>query len=662
MLTAESGEQGLAVAQNSEIDVFVVDNVLPGMDGASVVRRLRQQVRYRRTPSLLLTSSTDPRHELDALEAGADAFVQKDESMEVLLARLASTLRSVGSSAQDREEGERRPPRVLFLNANPSWSQPVMSALLEEGVDVRSAEGETLPSDHFDCIVLNVQTAATANDLIERLRKQQAPRAPRIVLVGDSQHRTELVEAIAMGADDYLPSSADQAVVTARLHAQLRRKQLEDENEIARQSLIRHHMELDNQTQLAAARAAIAEELRKARDQAEQKAHEAESLLAQNEAVLRSMADGLIIMDLDGTLVQVNQAAKDLLGATDSVQLARLFDPETTTLELRTLAGEVVPRQDWPLAQALRGISVSNVELQLVRLDANTQFLASFNAVPVNDREGRRILAALTFRDITAVKRSEEMLRKTEQLAVTGRLAATIAHEINNPLSGVMNLLYLAEQRVTDDRETAGLMDRAQKELRRVADITRQTLAFYREWNRPEETDVCAMVADLGDIFSLKLKELDIEMRLEMHCSVHPCVYPGELRQAISNILSNAIEASPRGSQLRLRVRPASKAGISGIRITVADRGHGIPVSFYPDLFKPFSSLKETRGTGLGLWVTQAIVVRHGGTIRFRSRTRPPSGTVFTIFVPLEPSTTPGSDNLGKLFRDLGREILAQRS
>lgn len=581
--------------------------------------------------------------------------------MDVLLARLASTLRSVGRPAHSEGDEEHRPPRVLFLNAKPSWSQPVTNALINEGVQALSAEGQALPSDHFDCIVLNVDTVESASELIDRLRKHQSRCAPRIVVVGESQRRAELVDAMALGADDYLPSSADLAVVTARLHAQLRRKQLEDENETARENLIRHRMELDNQTQIAAARAAIAEELRIARDVAEQKAHEAESLLAQNEAVLRSMADGLIIADLGGRIVQANQAAKDLLGVPDSEQLAALIAPESAMIELRSLEGDIVPPEEWPLRQALRGVGVCNLELQFVRLDTNTQFLASFNAVPVSDREGRRILAALTFRDITGVKRSEEMLRKTEQLAVTGRLAASIAHEINNPLSAVMNLLYLAEQRVTRDRQTADLIDSAQKELRRIAEITRQTLAFYREWNRPVETDVCAMVADVVDLFSLKLNSLSVEVRVEVRCAVHPCVYPGELRQAISNVVLNAIEASPRGSYVRMRIRQASSMGVPGIRITVADQGHGIPVSFYPELFKPFSSLKESRGTGLGLWVTQAIVARHGGVIRFRSRTQLPSGTVFTLFVPLEPPAALGPDNLGRLFRDVGRELLSPR-
>ncbi|HEY3706066.1 MAG TPA: response regulator [Terracidiphilus sp.] len=660
VLTAETGEQGLALAQSSEIGAFIVDNVLPGIDGASVVRRLRQQVRHRRTPSLLLTSSTDPRHELNALEAGADAFVLKEESMEVLLARLASALRSVGASIYDSvPQGDRRPPSVLFVDALKDWSEPVAAALRQEGVDVRAGKSEGIASHPSDCIVLSVSSVASASDLIAKLRKRDVPRSPRIVLVGESQSRTELVDAIALGADDYLPSSAGEAVMTARLHAQLRRKQLEDENEIARENLIRHRMELENQTQLAAARAAIAEELRAARDIAERKAREAENLLAQNDAVFRSMADGLVIVDLNGGIIQANQAAMNIFGVSEPAHLERMLDPNSAAAELRTLAGEIVPPSEWPLSQACRGVSISNLELQVVRRQGNSQFLATFNAVPVRDREGTRILAALTFRDITSLKRSEEILRKTEQLAVTGRLAASIAHEINNPLSAVMNLLFLAELDARDNPHTAEMLDKAQKELRRIADITRQTLAFYRDWNRPIETDVSAMVSDIADMFTVKLRVAEMEVQLELDASAQPCVYPGELRQAISNVLSNAIEASPRGGTLRVRVRNTVNNGTPGVRITIGDCGHGIPRTFYSEMFQPFSSLRGTNGTGLGLWVTQAIIVRHGGSLRFRSRTGVPSGTVFTMFVPFVPLNARASDTMGNLFRDLGRELLS---
>jgi signal transduction histidine kinase len=323
-----------------------------------------------------------------------------------------------------------------------------------------------------------------------------------------------------------------------------------------------------------------------------------------------------------------------------------------------------VPPNEWPLALVLRGETIRGTELVISRRENGRSFIGSFTAVPVSSSEGRRILAALTVRDITAQKRSEEVLRRTEQLAVTGRLAASIAHEINNPLSSVMNLLYLLQTPLENDAVGYGYLATAQKELQRVADITRQTLAFYRESTRPVEVDVCALAREVEDLFSAKLRSSGIRLRMELDCSARPSAFAGELRQVISNLLSNAIDASPPGGVIRLRVRRESSGGIAGVRFSIGDHGPGIPRGFYPELFRPFASLKGNRGTGLGLWVTQSVVARHGGRIRFRSSAGPPqSGTVFSVFIPLQPVTPgDGADTMSTLFRELGEELLTRHS
>ena len=663
MVTAESGEQGLAVAQSLQVDAFIVDNMLPGIDGASVVRRLRQQARHRRTPSLLLTASDDPAQELIALEAGADAFVRKHESIEVLLARLEAILRSVGEPAT-YESGieEKRPPTVLFVGVDGTPAEKAAHFLAEEGVTVVRAQPGILPPGDFDCIVVRVDSARMGAELVRSLRSGPSSRQPRLVLAGPSDHRSELVDAIALGADDYLSFGHGEAVLTARLRSQLRRKQMEDENEQVRENLLRHRMELAAERQMAAARSAVAEELRVARDIAEQKAREAADLLARNEAVFRSIAEGLLISDLDGNLVQVNHAALAVFGVPDPQTLELLLRSAGRLCEMRTLAGTLVPPMEWPLAMALRGEAATGKEFIFSRRDADRSFIGSFTAVPVNNSEGRRILAALTVRDITTQKRSEDVLRRTEQLAVTGRLAATIAHEINNPLSAVMNLLFLLKEPLQGNPVGAQFLVAAQKELQRVADITRQTLAFYRESTRPTEVDMCALAREVENMFSAKLRSLSIRLEMDLSANAHPYAFGGELRQVMSNLLSNAIDASPSGAVIRLRVRSAVSRGVPGVRISIADQGAGIPHSFYSEIFKPFASLKAERGTGLGLWVTQSVIARHSGRIRFRSSTRGPhTGTVFSFFIPLKPaSPADNTDTMGMLFRELGSELLTR--
>lgn len=628
-----------------------------------MVRRLRQQVRHRRTPSLLLTASDDPEQELIALEAGADAFVRKNESIEVLLARLESVLRSVGAPAgSDLGSDDRQVPSVLFVDALGTPVEQAARLLAEEGMNISHASADRLPATIFDCVVANVCSAPSAADLVHRLRAQNSTRPPRLVLAGQSDRRSELMDAVALGADDYVSWSQGEAVLTARLRAQLRRKQLEDENERARESLLRHRMELESERQVAAARSAMADELRIARDLAEEKAHEAADLLARNEAVFRSIAEGLLISDLNGSLVQVNDAALAIFGVSNPAQLEALLRPGAHC-EMRTLVGKLVPPDQWPLARAVAGETIADIEL-IFSGHNNRSFTGSFTAVPVSNADGTRILAALTVRDITAQKRSEDVLRRTEQLAVTGRLAASIAHEINNPLSAVMNLLFLLRKTLEGDAEGSAYLATAQKELQRVADITRQTLAFYRESTRPTEIDLCVLAKEVEELFSSKLRASSLRLQFELDCTVRPRAFAGELRQVMSNLLANAIDAAPPNTVIRFRVRRELSRHVPGVRISIADCGPGIPRSFYPELFKPFTSTKGGRGTGLGLWVTHSVVVRHGGRIRFRSSTQGPrTGTVFSVFIPLQPMVpSRQQDTMSVLFRELGEELLTRSS
>jgi signal transduction histidine kinase/DNA-binding response OmpR family regulator len=662
VITADTGERGLAIANSEDVNAFVVDNVLPGISGAAVVRRLRQDVRHRRTPSLLLTASEDPEQELFALEAGADAFVRKDKSVEVVLARLAAVLRSVGSPAIPHEpSGLKRRASVLFLTPKSPSAHEAAQSLKEEGVAVQSTDSIRAAQGEYDCIVVDADDEKEAESIVQAVRADERNRLSRVVLLEPCESSGALVEAFALGADDYLSYAAGPEVLTARVRAQLRRKQLEDENEQARESLIRHRMELETQKQIAMAREALAEELKIARDIAEQKAQEAADLLAQSEAVFSSMAEGLAIFDLQGALAYANRSALKIFGVKDRSALADLLRPSSVSCELKMMEGTTVPPEQTPLAHALRGESNSGVELVFRRRDNGYSFVGSFSAVPVRTREGKQILAAVTVRDITLQKQSEAALRRTEKLAATGRLAASIAHEINNPLAAITNALYLLETPVASNPQAAAFLAMAQNELQRVTHITKQTLAFYRESSTPAEVDLCTLAQEVADVFAAKLRSCGLELVMELDCSEHPLAFAGELRQVMSNLVANAIDASEPGNRIRLRIRPGRAHGRQGVWISVADRGRGIPRDFYPEVFKPFASSKGMRGTGLGLWVTQSIVARHEGFIRFYSSTRPgKSGTVFAVFIPLLSAIRDDTqDSVSALFREVGRELLS---
>jgi signal transduction histidine kinase len=231
---------------------------------------------------------------------------------------------------------------------------------------------------------------------------------------------------------------------------------------------------------------------------------------------------------------------------------------------------------------------------------------------------------------------------EAEKLAATGRMAATIAHEINNPLESVANLLYLIESNSHLPDETLERARLAQQELGRVSHIAKQTLSFYRETGKPSSFDVSSALQEVVQLYEPKARTRMLRVELiSRNEGLAIEGYLGEFRQVASNLLLNAIDATPPGGSIRVRTKLAACNGQSGLRITFADSGAGIQRELRSKIFQPFFTTKEERGTGLGLWVALGIVARHGGNIQMASSTRPTRhGTCVSVWLPLQSSET----------------------
>jgi signal transduction histidine kinase len=246
--------------------------------------------------------------------------------------------------------------------------------------------------------------------------------------------------------------------------------------------------------------------------------------------------------------------------------------------------------------------------------------------------------------ETTERRRAEDALRRTEKLAAAGRLAASVAHEINNPLEAVTNLLFLI-RRAPLDAETAGYADMAAHEVARVSEITQQTLRFYRQSTLPVMSNVCELVDSVLTLHHGRMIALQVEVCRRYAQNVQLFCFAGELRQLLANLIGNAIDSMTQsGGRLLLRVRYArslTNPEQTGVRITVADTGSGMSREVQRHIYEPFFTTKEATGTGLGLWVSAEIIGKHDGNIRMRSRVRTengnPSGTVFTVFFPSRP-------------------------
>jgi PAS domain S-box-containing protein len=301
---------------------------------------------------------------------------------------------------------------------------------------------------------------------------------------------------------------------------------------------------------------------------------------------------------------------------------------------MESIHGEDRARVHQSITEALAAKGEYDVQYRVVFADKNVHWLeARGRTIVIGDIPVRMLGVAM---DVTSRKLAEEALRSSEKLAATGRLAASIAHEINNPLSAVINALYILRTHSQIPETALDFIKTAETELARVVHITKQTLGFYREVSKPVTTFVTQVLNEVLSAYQSKVEKSSIDVHTQYRVQGQLCGFPGELRQVFSNLILNALEAIPADGILSLRVKAIHNGEEkSGVQITVADNGPGIPPANMPRLFEPFFSTKGTKGTGLGLWVSQGIVEKHGGKIRVRSSTAAAHhGTCFLIFLP----------------------------
>ena len=336
----------------------------------------------------------------------------------------------------------------------------------------------------------------------------------------------------------------------------------------------------------------------------------AEERRAELDAVIESIPHGVYVARADSEQVRMNRRA-------------------------RAMSGEHFPEQMKTLELALQGESSSDV------IESEGRWLRSTGApILVN---GELIGGVAVTSDVTQSRLQDEALRKSEKLAAVGQLASSIAHEINNPLESITNLLYLIRHAGSMD-EVQDYAKLAQTELARVTEITLQTLRFHRQQRKATEVDLGELARTVMALYTGRLLVRSVSLEWKLIPTPKVACLEGEIRQVFNNLVRNALDAMSVGGKLSIRMHPqhkfsplaAVKERKPGVRITVADTGEGIDPVIASRLFEPFQTTKEVSGTGLGLWVSRGIVEKHGGRIRTRTRRGEKHGTIFSIWLPVQ--------------------------
>jgi PAS domain S-box-containing protein len=361
------------------------------------------------------------------------------------------------------------------------------------------------------------------------------------------------------------------------------------------------------------------------------------------DSMLTNAPFGLIFLDRNCRLVRVNQVFADLTGMPLNSHLGRTLP-------------ELLPQ---PLARNLENVvlrifdgeeSVRDLEINNEGGKSNHPSTWLVNAYPVRTTPQQVRWVGLVALDATRRKRAEEALRKAEKLAVTGRLAASIAHEINNPLEAITNLLFLLKNYCQLQEPALNYVGQAEHELLRIAEITQQTLRFYRQSTQPSRVNMSELLDSVLSLYQERLGTLNIQVERDYNSKMDLFCFAGEIRQVIANLVGNATDAFSNGGRLLIRARRSSNwknPSQPGVRFTVADTGNGMSPEVREHIFEAFFTTKEVTGTGLGLWVSQEIITRHHGQIHVRSRVAASghsSGTVFQFFIPDGPNLASGGE------------------
>jgi PAS domain S-box-containing protein len=346
---------------------------------------------------------------------------------------------------------------------------------------------------------------------------------------------------------------------------------------------------------------------------------------------LSSIGDGVIATDDHGSVSFLNPVAEQLTGT-------RLEEARGKKI------GEVFPifneatnnPVDNPVDKVLALGSVVGLANHTVLRHRDGHLLPiEDSAAPITDDSGKLIGVVLVFHDASRERSLQDVLRRTEKLAAAARLAATVSHEINNPLEAIGNLIFLARTNRDAPEGVVAQLQLAEQELARVSHITRQTLGFYRESTSPTSVHIPTLVESVLTLYSNKLQVKQIKVQLALEACPPILGLAGEIQQLVSNIVSNAIDAVPVSGTLKIDASPVTLAGRESIRLKVEDDGPGIAQENLKRIFEPFFTTKKDVGTGLGLWVCKEIAERHGGTVQVESKNgNGGKGAIFTVLLP----------------------------
>ena len=582
---ATTGEEGLALAAADRPDAVVVDGILPGIDGRTVVRRLKSDATLRSTPCLLLTAAEGTDDELRAFEAGADAYVRKSEDLGVILVRLAALLRGAIVAGGETNPSLLGPKRLLTVDDSITYLQELGSQLRQEGYDVVLAKSgeealELLEVQPVDCILLDlIMPGLSGQETCRRIKQRAEWRNIPLVMLTARDDRDGMIEGINAGADDYIAKSADFDVLKARLRAQLRRKHFEDENRRIREQLVRRETE------------------------------------ARFQRLTHSNIIGVILGDIGGRLTDANDTFLTMLGYSraelesgklrwDEQAPSEWREQTKTAVEQLRSVGSAIPYENEYFRKD--GSRLATMVGLVLMEDSDT--VVGF----VLDRTEHRLAEEKLKRYAVAL---EESNRELESFSYS------VSHDLRAPLRHVQGYIEL----LTRETAASQLSDKAQRHLQTITDASiemGQLIDDLLAFSRMNQITLHESHVGLDGLVQATVRDLETATQgrnIDWNIAPLPEVIgdPSALKQVLVNLIGNAVKYSRPRDPAQIEIGCAGEED-GRLILFVRDNGVGFDMQYAHKLFGVFQRLHradEFEGTGIGLAIVQRVIARHHGRV-----------------------------------------------
>ena len=625
-----TAEEALEAVSRNYYSLIIVDYHLPGMNGDQFCRNVKMDINYRSIPVLMLTVEDSLESERRALESGADSFLPKETDREILQAKIESILEKTKDDLSLRKHAAQfHRSHILAVDDSPTYLAFLEESFRNEGIQLDTAQGgqqalEKIKNNEYDCILLDlVMPEIDGIAVCKEISKSKYANNKFLVVMMLTAHegKEEMMNALEAGADDFVGKSNDISILKARLTALLRRRYIQLDNQKIWRELKEKELEAD--------RARIEKEA------AEEKAKIANKLKDSEERfrkIFENNSDGGAILDSSGIVIMINSAGLLLLGKNEEDLLGRPFpydmgSDDTSSIQVKDDDG-----------------SEKIVEIKRVQIPFGDEEACLMSMRNVTEREHRLQKTAENLRTtMDRLTASQSQLIEAEKLGALGVLTAGIAHELNNPMMGMLNYTQYCLKHVPQDNKSYKVLLDSERETKRCIEIVKNLLTFSRMEKASDEQFEkihCSTILDRV----LKLLKYRVEKKNVSVIRIGEESLPeiqakaSNIQQVFLNIIGNALDAVSEKDEQVIQINCSLEEDL--VRVEISDNGPGIKKEIMSSVFDPFFTTKPPgKGTGLGLSVSRSIIEVHQGKIKCKSE--PEKGTTFTIKLPVrQPSAT----------------------